>query len=71
MEDTKDMSIGDLRRNLADRLDAAFFRGEATVIRNARRSRPTAALVPYPWLEELYDLREEVVALRAKADAPK
>lgn len=53
------MSIGDLRRELSDRLDAAYHRNEPTIIRNVRRDRPTAALVPYPWLEELEAYREK------------
>jgi antitoxin (DNA-binding transcriptional repressor) of toxin-antitoxin stability system len=57
MRGIKDMGIGDLRRELSDRLDAAYHRGEATIIRNVRRDRPTAALVPYPWLEELEKYR--------------
>lgn len=63
------MSIGDLRRTLSDRLDAAFFRSEPTVIRNARRDRPTAALIPHPWLEELYAYREKYGPLASEPPA--
>jgi hypothetical protein len=59
MRGISEMSIGELRRHLSDRLDAAFHRGEATVIRNVRRDRPTAALVPYGWLAELEAYREK------------
>jgi antitoxin (DNA-binding transcriptional repressor) of toxin-antitoxin stability system len=57
MEGITEMGIRELRQQLSDRLDAAYHRGEATVIRNVRRDRPTAALVPYPWVEELETYR--------------
>jgi len=66
MKGIREMSIGDLRRMLSDRLDAAFYRNESTVIRNARRDRPTAALVPYPWLAERESEHAELEAYRAK-----
>jgi hypothetical protein len=65
MRGTREMSIGDLRRMLSDRLDAAYHRNEATVIRNARRDRPTAALIPHPWLEELERYRAKYGPLPA------
>lgn len=54
------MNIADLRRELGDRIEAAFFRDEPTIIRHGRRQEPRAALVPAKWLDELYRLREQV-----------
>lgn len=56
MEDIT-MSIVDLRKDLSGRIEAAHFRNEPTIIRNAKRGEPRAALIPYAWLQELYDLR--------------
>lgn len=58
MEDISQMGIGELRRELSDRIEKAFHDNEPTIIRNAKRDRPEAALIPYGWLEELYALRE-------------
>lgn len=66
MKGISDMSIGDFRRKLSDRLDAAFYNNEATVIRNIRRDRRAAALVPAPWVDELDVLRTENALYRAK-----
>jgi hypothetical protein len=59
MEGIKHMGIADLRRDLGERIDAAYFHGEPTVIRHAKKDEPRAALVPYAWLQELYALRAE------------
>jgi hypothetical protein len=58
MEGITEMGIGDLRRELSDRLDRAFHHNEPTIIRNIKKSRPQAALIPYDWLEELYAYRK-------------
>ncbi len=52
------MGIGELRIALGKRIEAAYFREEPTIIRNAKKGEPRAALVPYAWLEELLALRE-------------
>lgn len=62
MKDVKSMGTGELRLALAERIEAAEIDGEATIIRNAKRGRPRAALIPYKWLEELYELRAKASA---------
>lgn len=52
MED-KVMGIGEFRANLADRIEAAAYRDESTVIEHGKRRNQLAALVPFAWLEEL------------------
>lgn len=57
MEGIKQMGISDLRRDLGERIDAAYFHGEPTIINHAKKAEPRAALVPFAWLEELYARR--------------
>lgn len=45
------MGIVDLRPVLGDRVDAAFYSGEPTVI--TKKGKPRAGLVPYEWLVEM------------------
>jgi hypothetical protein len=58
MEGITEMGIRDLRKALTERIEAALHRNEPTIIRNMKRGRPQAALVPYGWLEELYAYRK-------------
>lgn len=57
MKDVKTMGIMQLRKSLGQRIDAAFFHGEPTVIKNEKKNEPRAALIPYDWLVELYERR--------------
>ena len=59
MED-KVVEIAELRRTLGDRIEAAHFRKEPTLIRHGKRRDLRAAIIPAEWLDELY-------AFRAKA----
>ncbi len=68
MEGIKNMGLGELRAELSDRVDAAHFHGEPTIIRNAKKDTPRAALIPYSWLEELYALRAEKAAAGGNAN---
>jgi len=61
MKDVETMGIIDLRRNLGRRIDAAFFHKEPTIIKNEKKNEPRAALIPYEWLEELYERRAKDV----------
>lgn len=45
------MGIVDLRPVLGDRVDAAFYRQDLTVI--TKKGKPRAGLVPYEWLVEM------------------
>ncbi len=58
MEEPINMGIGELRLALGGRIDAAYFKGEPTIIRNAKKGEPRAALIPYAWLEELQAYRD-------------
>lgn len=58
MEDIKHMGIGELRKELSERLDRAFHHDEPTVIKNLKKDRAQAAIIPFGWLEELYAYRE-------------
>lgn len=41
------MGIGEFRRTLSERVEAAAFGQEATVIRHDKRGTPRAALIPF------------------------
>jgi hypothetical protein len=56
MED-KVMGIGDFRKALSERVEAAAFAKEPTIIEHGKRGVPRAALIPFDWLQELYELR--------------
>lgn len=45
------MGIVDLRPVLGDRVDAAFYGHELTVI--TKKGKPRAGLVPYEWMVEI------------------
>jgi hypothetical protein len=45
------MGIVDLRPVLGDRVDAAFYKSDPTVI--TKQGKPRAGLVPYEWLVEI------------------
>lgn len=45
------MGIADLRPVLGERVDAAYFQGEPTVI--TKNDKPRAAIVPYAWYERM------------------
>lgn len=47
------MGIMELRRSLGQRIDAAHFLGEPTIIKNEKKNEPRAAIVPYAWLVEI------------------
>jgi hypothetical protein len=49
MKGVTTMGIMGLRTRLAERIEAAFFHGEHTVVKNERRDEPRAVLVPYTW----------------------
>lgn len=51
------MDIGELRRKLSERIEAAHFGGEPTLIRHGKRGDTRAALVPAGWVEELMAYR--------------
>jgi len=51
MEGTRKMGIVELRPVLGDRVDAAYYSGETTVI--TKNDRPRAAIVPCALLAEL------------------
>ena len=53
----KVMDIGTLRRHLGERIEAAHFGGEATLIRHGKRGDIRAALVPASWVDELMAYR--------------
>ncbi|WP_328344859.1 hypothetical protein [Micromonospora sp. NBC_00421] len=57
MKGVEIMGIMQLRKALGQRIDAAFFHGEPTIIKNEKKDEPRAALVPYGWLMELYERR--------------
>lgn len=58
MEDVEMMGIMELRGHLGERIEAAYFRNEPTVVKHEKRNQPRAALVPYEWLVELYERRK-------------
>jgi hypothetical protein len=47
------MGIMELRRSLGQRIDAAHFHGEPTIIQNDKKKEPRAAIVPYGWLVDM------------------
>ena len=47
------MGIMELRRSLGQRIDAAHFHGEPTIIKNEKKNEARAAIVPYAWLVEM------------------
>lgn len=53
------MDIAELRRKLGQRIEAAHFGKEPTMIRHGKRGELRAALVPAEWVEELLRLRGE------------
>ena len=52
------MDIAELRRHLGERIEAAHFGKEPTMIRHGKRGELRAALVPAEWVNELIALRE-------------
>lgn len=57
MEAVTVMGIMELRSRLGERIEAAFFHNEPTVVKHEKRNQPRAALVPYEWLIELQERR--------------
>jgi hypothetical protein len=51
MEGVRDMGIVDLRPVLGDRVDAAYYAKEMTVI--TKKGKRRAAIVPYEWAEKM------------------
>jgi hypothetical protein len=51
MKGVTHMGIVDLRPVLGDRVDAAFYSEDLTVI--TKKGKPRAGLVPYEWLVEM------------------
>lgn len=49
--DDKNLGVAELRTQLGQRVDAAHFLGEVTVISKA--GQPRAALVPFHWYAEV------------------
>jgi len=49
------MGIVDLRPILGDRVDAAYYTEQPTVI--TKQGKPRAGLVPYAWLVEMCEAR--------------
>ncbi|RCV49728.1 GIY-YIG nuclease family protein [Marinitenerispora sediminis] len=49
--DITTVPLGIFRQNIPDRVEAAHFRNEATVV--TKNGEPRAALVPYSWLKDL------------------
>jgi prevent-host-death family protein len=49
------MGIVDLRPVLGDRVDAAYYKSDPTVI--TKQGKPRAGLVPYEWLVEMCKAR--------------
>lgn len=59
MKGVETMGIMQLRKALGQRIDAAFFLKEPTIIKNEKKDEPRAALIPYDWLIELYERRAQ------------
>ena len=53
------MGIMEVRKTLGQRIEAAFFHGEATYIEHEKRKEVRAVLIPPSWMDELTALREE------------
>lgn len=53
MEDIVRMGIVDFRKNVGNRVDAAHFLKEPTIITKGLHEEPRAMLIPYEWLHEL------------------
>jgi len=49
MDGTPEMGIREFRRDLAERVEAAYFNGAPTTI--TKNGQPRAALIPYAWLD--------------------
>lgn len=65
MEDIRKMGIVELRPILGDRVDAAYFQGEPTII--TKNDKPRAVIASYEqWSTE----RAELEAYRAKYGTP-
>lgn len=45
--EAKVLNINEFRKQLGERVDAAFWRKEATVVEHGSRKEPRAALVPF------------------------
>lgn len=69
--EVKVLGIGDFRRTLSERIEAAAYRQEATVIKHGKRDAPRAALVPYEVGDEPIPigLDEDVTQSWAVSDA--
>lgn len=62
MKGVTTMGIIGLRTRLAERIEAAFFHGEHTVVKNERRDEPRVVLVPYSWWIERLTPEERAAA---------
>lgn len=56
MKGVRAMGIKDLRPVLGDRVDAAFYADEPTVITS--HGKPRAAIVPHEWFVEMCKARD-------------
>lgn len=59
----KVMDIGELRRELGARIEAAHFNKEPTMIRHGKRGDLRAALVPAEWVGRIETLTARVAEL--------
>jgi cell division protein FtsB len=66
---TERMGIKEIRAALGQRIDAAFYLGEVTVLTKNNQDR--AVIAPIKVMTELEELRAEVKALRAQVKAAK
>lgn len=75
MEGIKRMGIVDFRAKAGERVDAAYFLKELTIVTKGIREDPRALLIPYEWreiLEEALTARGiPVPAVRAAVDGDK
>lgn len=65
--EAKVLDIGDFRRALSERIEAAAYRQEATVIKHGKRDAPRAALVPYEVGDEPIPIGLDETATRSWA----
>lgn len=57
MDEFQQMGIRDFRAEITERVEAAHFRNEPTVV--TKNGEPRAALVPYSWLKDMKPPKEQ------------
>ncbi|WP_435112380.1 type II toxin-antitoxin system prevent-host-death family antitoxin [Nocardiopsis synnemataformans] len=57
MDEPRHMGIRDFRAEVTERVEAAHFRNEPTVV--TKNGQPRAALVPYSWLKDMKTPKEQ------------